>query len=697
MRVHNLFFRSAVIGFLVGTLMVSSAHAEANKSTGDSRMAIRKVVLYKCGVGYFEMRGSAKAGEAIRLYIDHDRMSDLLKSLTVINLSGGQVGSIVYESTKTAEQLLREYAFDLGKGRQGLPQVLEQLQGSEIEMVAGSAKVVGKVVGIERRTLIDGETKIPEFYLNTVDNQGRFRSLNTDEISGVRFLDRRLNQDIQRYLNVLFQKHRRNEKAVIIIPEGKGLQKLLISYVTEAPVWKATYRVVLPERDGGVKPFLQGWAIVDNVSEEDWKDVRLSLVSGLPVSFVMNMYDPQFRRRPVIEVQEKVPVAPTVPEAYAERVKGARKSRPPKVMAMPGRAEALELRRESEAKGGGEVDLEDRMRNLQTKAVTRQIGELFEYRIDQPVTIERNRAALVPIVAKEVEGQAVDLYNKKACARNPMAAVRLRNTTKLTLEGGPVTVIEGGNYAGEALIGMIKPDEERYIPYAVDLGLHVNTEHGSRSEPVDRVIIRHGTMRMHRGILETKTYNLDNKNDRARTVIIEHPYHPEWKLLNKERPLEITENYMRFEAKVPPKELARFSVKEIRDTWESMIVTNLTPDDIVIYARKGFFSEATRKQLERIVLLKAEIAGTNRDLQALQKEEAQIFKDQKRVRENISGLGQTVEEKELRSRYIRRLDLQETRLEKIRERQADLGKQRKTKQKQLDEMIGSLEQDLEVS
>ncbi len=145
------------------------------------------------------------------------------------------------------------------------------------------------------------------------------------------------------------------------------------------------------------------------------------------------------------------------------------------------------------------------MRQLKAATITSDKGEMFEYRIDHPVTIARNRSALVPIVATEIKGQAVDLYNEKIRAKNPLAAVRLKNTTGLTLEGGPLTVFQGGSYAGDALVKTFKPDEKRYITYAVDLGLRVNTKMGTKSEQVDRVIINRGVIRMRRGIIETKT------------------------------------------------------------------------------------------------------------------------------------------------------------------------------------------------
>jgi len=635
MRNRNFLLQSVFIAFLFSLIIPLGLSAEIEGPAG-GQLNLRKVALFKSGVGYFELQGSVKAGEGIELHFKREQMNDLLKSLTILNLSGGEVGSIVYDSKKTAKQQLSDYAFDLRKG-DGLPQVLEQLQGSKIELIIGSTTITGTIVGVETRVTMENKIKVPLFYLSLMDGNGQLRSFDTNEINGVRFLDQRLQQDIERYLTILFQKNLKDEKAVFITPTGEGRQELLMGYVTEVPVWKATYRVMIPEEKEGIKPFLQGWAIIDNVSGKDWKNVQLSLISGLPISFVQNLYDPQFKKRPVVKMDKAAPLAPAVPEAGMrtdQMVAAAAPMAKPKQRRMKSFAAGREMK-EMRLEG---VNLEERMRELKVDTVTREKGEMFEYRIDHPVTIEQNRSALVPILAAEIDGKAVDLYNEKTRVDNPLAAVRLNNSTGLTLEGGPLTVFQGGSYAGDALVKTFKPDEQRYITYAVDLGLRVNTKMGTKSEQIDRVIINRGLIRMRRGIIETKTYNLDNKNAHSKTVVIEHPYHANWKLLNKERPIEITDNYLRFEVKAPGLKITKFSVREMRESWERIMISNLTPDQIIVMARKKYLTENTQNKLQKIVALKSEISSIDRGLKAIQKERGQIFEDQKRLTENLRGL-----------------------------------------------------------
>ena len=659
-------------------------------SSNNGQLVLKKVTLFNNGVGYFQLGGNVIAGEEIPLRVKTSQMNDLLKSLTVLNLTGGQVSSIVYDNDKTIPQKLDEFNFQLRKNH-GLPQILSQLQGSEIQVLTGGSPIRGTIMGVEKRNIQDEEVIVPWFFLTIMDPNGQMRTFETGEITGIKLVDAKLNKDLNRYLSILFQKHQKNGKTVTITPTGQGPQELLVSYITEAPVWKATYRIVIPDANKGKNPFLQGWAIVDNVSGKDWQNVQLSLVSGLPVSFIQELYAPRFKKRPELKMDNEDAVAPAVPEAVMSENR--------MLMAAPASPKDPigALRHKAMARRyAGEPDMEQSIRKLKAQTVTREVGDMFEYRIDHPVTIDQNRSALVPIVSKDIEGRAVDLYNERTRKQNPLAGIKLKNTTGLTLEGGPLTVLKGGTYAGEAFVKSLKPNEQRYITYAVDLGLHVNTKKGSTTEPVDRVVINRGLMRLHRGVLETREYTLNNQNADSRTVVIEHPYHSDWKLLQPPKPLETTDNYLRFEVTVPGNAETAFLVKEVRDVWESISVSNLTPDNILIFARQKYLNDRTLKQMEKIVAAKTELARVKTDLKALEKERQQIFGDQKRLRANLKGLGQTSEEKGLRSRYIQLLDSQETRLGKIERQEESLQAQQKTQRKAVETLIGNLSQDLRL-
>ena len=687
---HRFFCMVLAAAFMLLMAAGNPASAARVLSSNNGQLVLNQVTLFNNGVGYFQLGGNVMAGEEIRLHVKSNQMNDLLKSLTVINLSGGQVSSIVYDNDKTIARKLDEFNFHLQK-EQGLPHILRQLQGSEIEVLTGSTSLLGTIMGVEERNIQEEEWIMPHFFLTIMDNNGQMRSFDTREITGTKLVDAKLNEDLGRYLAILFQKHQKDGKTVTITPTGQGPQELLVSYIAEVPVWKATYRIVLPDPNKGSNPFLQGWAIVDNVSGEDWQNVQLSLVSGLPVSFTQELYAPRFKKRPELKMDDEDAMAPAVPEA-AMGENRMLMAAPASPKARPGTIREKGLAR----RYSKEPDMEQSIRELKARTVTREVGDMFEYRIDHPVTIGQNRSALVPIVSKEIEGQAVDLYNERTRKQHPLAGIKLKNTTGLTLEGGPLTVLKGGTYGGEAFVKSLKPNEQRYITYAVDLGLHVNTKNGSTTEPVDRVVINRGLMRLHRGIIETRAYNLNNTNAQLRIVVLEHPFHSNWKLLHPKKPLEITDNYLRFQVEVPGFTQTTFMVKEIRDVWESISISNLTPDNILIFAREKYLDNKTLKQMEKMVAVKAELARIENDLKTIDGERQQIFSDQQRLRQNLKGLGQTSEEKGLRSRYIKQLGDQETRLGQIERQEESLKAQQKTQKRALELLMENLSQDLRI-
>ncbi|MFP4085171.1 MAG: hypothetical protein ACLFUL_00115 [Desulfobacteraceae bacterium] len=692
MRPGAFFFPFMVVLSLVCLMGTGFAQTGSAKSEqpDPGPLALHKVVLFKSGVGYFELKGRVSAGKQVTLYFKHGDMSDILKSLTVLNLGQGRIAGVVYENKKTTAQQLEDFGFDLSS-QKGLPGILEQFQGSAIEIAAGNLAITGRIAGVEKRLILEEKVRQPRFLLSIMTPTNTLRTFRMDEVTSFRFLNPQLNEDLGRYLAIKCQSRLKRQKSVTIIPSGTGPQDLLVSYVTQAPVWKATYRIVLPQEEDH-QPFIQGWAIVDNVTDTDWESVHLSLISGLPISFVQNLYDPRFKERPVLETEEALAVKPTIPETGMG--KESEKAAAP--MARSGRRDLALMGADKKAEINRLQQVEQGLRSMMSEAVTRSVGDLFEYKISRPVTIARNHSALVAIVSKDIDGQAVDLYNAATRAQNPLAAVRLKNTTDLTLEGGPLTVISGDCYAGEAFIRTLKPNEHRYITYAVDLGLHVNTKQGTKTEAVDRVIINQGLIRMHRGILETTAYHLHNHNDRTKTVVIEHPHHPDWKLLNKTDPIEITENYLRFEVEAPPHKNTLFTIKEMRDSWESVMVKNVTPDDMLLFIRKGYLEDTAETKLKQLVRLKAEISNLNQALESLKQERQQIFDDQKRLRENLESLGPSMEEKALKSRYIQQLNQQENRLDTLAQKEKELIEARNAKQARLEEDIRTLGQDLRL-
>jgi hypothetical protein len=323
---------------------------------------------------------------------------------------------------------------------------------------------------------------------------------------------------------------------------------------------------------------------------------------------------------------------------------------------------------------------------------TQEIGELFQYRIAHPVTIKRNSSALIPILQNSVEGESVSLYNREVREQNPMSALYLTNTTGLTLESGPLTIIENDTYAGEALTGRLKPGEKRFINYAVDLGCRVSVKEDEEDQKAFLVEIGNGEFRVHYKQRKTTTYTLNNLSDRAKTVYIEHPYDKDekWQLVKTAKPVETTEEYHRFKVLVAPNATAQFSASEELPEVNTFALSNITTNDIQIFVKSNYLTPPMKQALDGIADLKTQMSALARQIAEKQAEIGVIAKDQERMRDNLRALGKTDEEKQLVQRYVGKLAQGEDQLERLRQEEKKLKEDREGLQRRLDETIRKL-------
>jgi len=664
-------------------------------------LPIRRIVLYKHGVGYFARQGSVDGDARIPLRFKVREMSDLLKSMTALDLGGGSIAGIAYESTKTVDQQLGDYTFDL-RGAPSLPAVLEQMKGTEVALSIGAKTVVGRVLTIEKRIERKDNVQSEVFRLSVLIDGGVVKSYDLTEIAEIRFTDPRLQAEMQDYLRVLFSRHRRDQKEVVITAAGKGKRDIFVSYIQEQPVWKVSYRIVLADQR---QPLLQAWAIVDNVSEEDWNDVQISLVSGLPISFVQDLYSPWYVKRPVIQTQRETGVGPVLYEAGDLAVKEQMTFGAMAAPAAPPAAKAAMRGRLAERKadadgltlaGAAGYSSPDMFRNMAQQAaatVAQSAGALFIYDVKEPVTLKRDRSALLPIASGPIDGARVAIYNESTRRDNPMEAVRLRNTTGLTLEGGPVTVMEADTYAGEALLDTFKADEQRYISFAVDLGTRVNTQLGNTRQTITRVTIVNGVLTTHYKQQEAKTYSLTNVEPKDKTVVIEHPLRPAWTLIEPAKPIETTPQHHRFEVKLPAKAKAdgkaELKVVEELPGESTYAVTSLNRDQIQLWVRQKYLDEKTQKFLERVVELQGQVADLQRQVAEQEQQRTDAMNAQRRLPDILRSLGQSEQERTTRERLVKQINTYEDAIQKAGERLAQLKADAQVKEKELRELIAA--------
>jgi hypothetical protein len=477
-----------------------------------------------------------------------------------------------------------------------------------------------------------------------------------------------LNTELHQALAVLASNHDAQQKTVSITFDGTGSRQARVAYLTETPVWKTTYRLVLDEDKA---PYLQGWAIVENQTPQDWRDVKLSLVSGRPISFTMDLYQPLYNPRPVVQPEL---YANLRPQTYGDAMDELK----PMASAPPARSDMKKERllgKMAQGFAGGranapaatavaaEMDMGSLEEGVAPMALGEDRGELFEYRIDQPVTLAKHTSALLPIIGQMLQGQKVSLYNQRVNAKHPLNGYRLKNTSSLHLMQGPITLFDSGTYAGDARIEDLPPGQDRLISYALDLKTEVEPTLEGGTQELATVSLKKGTMLVSRRLIEDRIYLIKNRDAKTKTVLIEQPYRLDWKLAEPKEPTERTRDMYRFSVSVDPGKSATLRVKETLPIQESILLMESGVDQIIHYQQAKEVSQKVKEALQRVVQLRSKLDDTRAQRTRLDQRTAEITTEHGRIRENMQRLQQN---SDLYNRYVKKLDQQETELEKLR-------------------------------
>jgi hypothetical protein len=644
-------------------------------------LPIREVILYKHGVGYFERAGELKPGETAQLDFKAADMNDVLKSLTLVDRRGGKIAGVRYDASEPLEKRLEDFPFAVGGGS-SLAAFLDQMKGARLELKLGTETVSGTIVSARLIRAADKDNPAERETVILLMDSGEIRAFDLAAASAVKLPDPKLQALLKDYLGVLTQARSKDRRSVYIDSVESTARDLIAGYMTPAAVWKSSYRLIFGEKDD---PTLEGWAIIDNTSGEDWNNVRLSVVSGKPISFITQLYEPRYVRRPGAELAENAAVAPVVfGGALTDAIAQARASSPP--AAAKASRDARELVARQEAQGqiaGAPYTLQNS--TIAATADGRDAGELFEYSFAAPVSVKRGESAMLPFLQQKVGARKLLVYSDRF-GLHPMDAAEITNSTGKTLDGGPITVYDANTYAGEALVETLKAGDKRLISYGVDLGTRVSTAWDSSREVVREIHFRRGVLTTRSAVEEAKTYTLKNVDPKAKTVIIEHAQRNGYKLLNQ-KPAETTANAYRFEVKLGPAATEAFAVREERVYDQTVAVTTMTPDVLTTWIQNKALTDAGRRQLEQILQKKREIAANDNALRQAESGLTELAQDQARIRSNISSLNNVSGQQDLVQQYARQLSAIETRLAGLRDTQSQLRRNKTTLESDLNSLI----------
>jgi len=662
--------RARSIGLLCVLALVTLTFGPGGADTpGGVPLPVRKVMLYKNGMGYFEHLGDVRGAVPVEITFSSAQLNDVLKSLTVLDLAPAPVVSVTYDTTKSAERQLAELPIRLGTFT-GIAGFLSEIRGTEVELDVPSGPITGRLMtaDVRKKELAAGGTaEVVEVTIFAAG--GQIRTVELGSAKAIRLRGAELTAGIGRYLEVLETAHRQDVRRLRIQTRGEGTRKLFVGYTSEAPIWKTTYRLVLDDKR---KPLLQGWAIVDNTTAMDWDGVELALVSGAPISFIQKLSEPVYAHRPEVPLTEGIG---PVPLMHAPTLAAAA----PSPASAASRFTMMDLRAAAEATA--------------SLAEGRVVGEQFEYRIPQPVTLARDRSAMLPIVHAEVEGEKVAVWTGRASDAIARAAIWLTNTSGLTLAPGAFTVIDAGGFAGEGLTETIHPAERRVLSYGRDLAVSIVARPVRRNERIERVVIRDGVIRWHVRRESEVAYRVSSQHARPRTVLVEHPIEASYVLAPSQAPMpvESTAGAYRFRLVVAPRSTTDLTVLTQKPEQTTIAIdSRLTRDQLTLWLRERRIDAAMEQAVARVIEAFEEVQRLGSRGTKIDEEVKRIFTDQERVRENLAKLGQGPDESALRLRYVQQLAQQETRLEALRAERTRIDAAQADAEKRVDQMVKDL-------
>lgn len=630
---------------------------------------LKRVSLYKHGIGYFERRGKVDGPCRVELVCGPDEIDDMLKSLLVLK-EGSRIAAITYESATPIAEKLSQFGFDL-RVNDGFVKLVAQMKGVPVSVLdSGQEKVAGKVVGIDtgRRTA-EGEIITEEFLVVYTDNR-ELKRVPVASIVSLNIEDRDLAEELKQQLDLLFFSLRKKDQKLLNVEiSEKGKSDITIAYSIPNPIWKTSYRLLF---NTDQELLLQGVAIVDNIQDEDWDNVDMTLVSAAPISFIQPLYEPIKPLRRRIRAQGVESSIPFVTERGATAVApqqscetatgsswGAASPRPPMAIG------AFSL----------DGDLADRLARIQDVGVEgEQTGELFEYKIKDPVTVPRGSSALIPVVQQIIEGERVSLYKEEQNREFAFAAVRLVNTTGLTLEAGPVTVMESESYAGECLLDVLKPSDKRILPYALDQSVSVLVRDDYERRPIWKVRITDGIIACLFKQISKRRYIVENLSSVKKAVYVEHPYKDGWILTPESQEAEeTTRNFYRFRLEVDDHSSRELEVQTESESAESYSLFNVSHqhNHVQWLLDQNFQDEDFIKLLRGAIGIKAELARLSDEGRRIEAEIASEENNQNRARENVKTLGASADrfKEAIENSEDRIVELQEN-LKKVRSEQA---------------------------
>ncbi len=642
----------ASLGLVALALVTLPAQAAAESLT------LKRVALSTGGLGYFEYETTVEGNAEVNLSVPLDQVDDVLKSLVVYD-DKGSIGTVSLPGRQPLAEIFKSLPFDQA-ALSSPAALLRALAGAEVK-VAGPQTAEGRILSVVQEEEHNSEgTIVTRTRVTVMGNLGLSQFV-LEDAREISFADPALQDSVAQALTAMARHGERDRRVLTLSAPGEGIRQLRVAYVVAVPLWKTSYRLTLPEGTGSGEAGLQGWAVLENQSGENWDEVELSLVSGNPVAFRQALYESYYLDRPEIPVQVVDRIMPPVDRAraYAKEEEGA------------SRAQAYDR---DDSVASGLMDLAQPSPAAPAsepativEAATRESVSQAIYRFPKPVTVEDGHSLLVPFLDRTLPVERLSFFQPGIAGANPLASLKLSNDSGISFPPGLITLYERGadarvSYLGDARLALLPSGESRLISFAVDGKVTVETRDSQR-QTVTGVSLADGIMTIRQRDRFSHTYKVQGASDAPRVVLLQEPRRYGWKLVEPTKGLEEVSDGYRLSLDLKAGESAEVTFVFERPLDQRVYLADSNEDTLAFYIEARYVPAEMKRELTILLELKIALADARRGLSKLESEESEIVRDQGRLRDNLAAVPA---DSDLGRRYLRQLSEQEDRLETLR-------------------------------
>ncbi len=635
---------SLLTAVILALTLSSAVYAENKEDRKSEDLPIKRIALFSSGVAYYEHEGTINNSADFDFVFSTKQVSDVLKSIAVYDGGANKI-VLKYDSSDTLKRTLQSLSIDLTKGTD-LHRILQNQLGAEI-IVFAPEEIKGKIIGT---TKLDSMAE-PQSYLNLMTKSG-IKMINLAKMKEFKFVDPKKNEDLNRALALLADINNEKYKKLKLEITGEQNRKIRVAYVMESAVWKSSYRLNL----GNDEAIFQAWAIIDNSTNFDWKNVELSLVTGKPISFKQNLFSPYFVNRVELPLSVAGSAEVTVYDDGISKEEACEEADceydyAPTVKAM---------RKRKEPYAPPSIAANKEVFSAKNTSIS---GERFVFSPDKPVTLERQKSMMIPLKVATMPIEKFSVFSNIPYRQNvnPKLCIKLTNTSGLKLPAGPITIYDRG-YAGDALIEFFPDKAKRLIAYGDDMLLQgSNTESSVRN--IEKVKIHKGNMEIEYSTIYTKNYTIKNSGKENKNIIIEHMIRNGAKLYNTAKPYENTPSRYRFKTVAPANKTIDFKVNEKRINNTVYSIHNFSEGQIIQYKNNSELPKKVRNTFEKILAERKKLEKVKNALNKLELEQKQLNHEQERTRRNLEVAGKSGNA----NRFMKKLLDIENKLEELNE------------------------------